>query len=81
MALEMGNISGFAMGIVGSGVIVGIGVYVVVTMKTNLGSATAAVNTTFDNTVSGAGAIPGWFPVLVVAGMGFLALSFFVNKA
>lgn len=76
----MNNVGGFAMGLIGAGVIIGIGVYTVFTMKTSLGANDSTVNTTFDKTISGASGIASWLPVLVVAGMGFLALSFFTTR-
>ena len=78
--METNGLGGFAMAIVGAGVIIGIGVYTVATMKSSLGSASADVNTTFDNTTSGAKSITTWFPILVVAAMGFLALGYFNSR-
>ena len=79
--METNGLGGFAMALVGAGVVVGVGVYTVYTMKVSLGSNVSDVNTTFDNATSGAKSITTWFPILVVAALGFLALGYFSNRA
>ena len=74
------GIAGFAMAIGTAGIVLAILLYVVDTIKTTIASTSADVNATLENTIGAGKDISTWFPILVVAGMGFLALAFFGNR-
>ena len=74
---ELGNI-GWALGI--CGVTIGMIIYAIATMKTNLASDSTDVNNTFDDTVSGLSELPKWYPVIgtvigIVFVIGFLRMT------
>ena len=74
------GLTGFAATIIGAGVFIAIGLYVVVTIKGSVTGGGSDFNTTLDNTVTAGKNISTWFAIFVVAGMGALALGFFGGK-
>ncbi len=65
----------FVVGLGVTGAILGFVVYVIDKTKTTLASGTADVNTTFDNSVTAMKDATDWFAILVVAGMGTVAIG------
>ena len=74
------SLGAFVSMIGGAGIIAALIVYVTYTMKTQLGSASADVNTTFDNTITASKDTTSWFPIIVVGAMATVVLGFFVAK-
>lgn len=71
--------SDFVVGIGVTGAILGFVVYVIDKTKTTLGSASANVNATFENGIAAVKDSTDWFSILVVAGMGTVAIGLLMN--
>ena len=69
------NSGDFVIGLGVTGAVIGFVVYVIDKTKTTLGSGTADVNTTFTNSISAMKDATDWFGILVVAGMGTVAIG------
>lgn len=76
-----GGLGAFLGGIMSAGLLASVYVYATYTMKTNLGSASADVNETFDNTISAGKEGTGWFTLLILGGMAGIVLGFFGGRA
>lgn len=55
-------------------VIAAIGLYILDTTKTEMGSAQAAVNTSLDEGVSAVGDVTGWLGIVVIVVMGSIVI-------
>ena len=75
------GLNGLAMTIISTAVLIGIGLLILIKVKTAAGSdATADFNTTIDNAITAGKDISGWFPLLVVAIVGGMVIGIFVGK-
>ena len=60
-------------------VIAAIGLYIVDTTKTEMGSAQSAVNTSLDEGISAVGDVTGWLGIVVIVVMGGIIIKLLMD--
>ena len=65
-AFGLGDMQSIALVLMVTGIVIGIGVYVLATMGSTLSSTSATASTIINNTASAVGNFADWLPIIVV---------------
>jgi NADH:ubiquinone oxidoreductase subunit 5 (subunit L)/multisubunit Na+/H+ antiporter MnhA subunit len=76
----VGELPSLVLTVVIIAVISAIGLYILDTTKTELGSPTAAVNTSIDEGIGAVADIPGWLGIVVIVIMGALIIRLLMGS-
>jgi len=85
-AFGIGDMQTIALVIMVTGIVIGIGVYVLATMGSTLSSTSAAASTIVNNTADAVGDFADWLPIIVVISaaaiiLGIIGMAFSFGRS